>query len=91
MNVQKFIAADARDALEQVKAALGDDAIILSNRRTEEGVELAAMAASELSLVGMFSVPKGDSQQLAQELLAKVLSPNYVPDVQGDESPTGKT
>jgi flagellar biosynthesis protein FlhF len=32
MNVRKFIAANARDALRKVKETLGNDAIILSNR-----------------------------------------------------------
>ena len=32
MNVRKFIAATAREALHKVKELLGPDAIILSNR-----------------------------------------------------------
>ena len=45
MNVRKFIAANARDALRKVKETLGNDAIILSNRGIPGGVEVMAVAA----------------------------------------------
>ena len=45
MNVRKFIAANARDALRKVKETLGNDAIILSNRGVPGGVEIMAVAA----------------------------------------------
>jgi flagellar biosynthesis protein FlhF len=44
MNVRKFIAANARDALRKVKETLGNDAIILSNRGIPGGVEVMAVA-----------------------------------------------
>jgi flagellar biosynthesis protein FlhF len=44
MNIKKFIAATARDALREVRNELGEEAIILSNRKTEQGVEIVAMA-----------------------------------------------
>lgn len=39
-QVKRFVAADMRRALELVRAELGPDAIILSNRRTRRGVEI---------------------------------------------------
>lgn len=51
MNVRKFIAATARDALHKVKELLGPDAIILSNRAIPGGVEIMAVAASEMDLI----------------------------------------
>lgn len=47
MNVRKFIAATARDALHKVKELLGPDAIILSNRAIPGGVEIMAVAADD--------------------------------------------
>ena len=47
MNVRKFIAATARDALRKVKETLGPDAIILSNRGIPGGVEIMAVAARD--------------------------------------------
>jgi flagellar biosynthesis protein FlhF len=44
MNVMRFNGKDNRSALAQVRQALGPDALILSNRRTESGVEICAVA-----------------------------------------------
>lgn len=51
MNVRKFIAASARDALHKVKELLGPDAIILSNRAIPGGVEIMAVAASDMEMI----------------------------------------
>ncbi|MGJ3494132.1 Flagella-associated GTP-binding protein [Piscirickettsia salmonis] len=40
MKIKRFFAEDMRSALKQVKEALGPDAVILSNRRVDGGVEL---------------------------------------------------
>lgn len=44
MSVRRFFGANSRDVMRQVRAALGDDALILSNRSTPDGVEILAMA-----------------------------------------------
>ncbi|HNU20654.1 MAG TPA: flagellar biosynthesis protein FlhF, partial [Hydrogenophilus thermoluteolus] len=49
MNVKKFRAATAREALRLVKAELGEDAIVLANRSVPGGVEIIAMPASEIA------------------------------------------
>jgi flagellar biosynthesis protein FlhF len=51
MNVRKFIAATARDALHKVKDTLGPDAIILSNRGVPGGVEIMAVAARDMAMI----------------------------------------
>ena len=51
MNVRKFIAATAREALHKVKEMLGPEAIILSNRPVPGGVEIMAVAASEMEMI----------------------------------------
>ncbi|MFZ4535646.1 flagellar biosynthesis protein FlhF [Propionivibrio sp.] len=51
MNVRKFIAATARDALRKVKELLGPDAIILSNRAIPGGVEIMAVAAGDMEMI----------------------------------------
>lgn len=51
MNVKKFIAANARDALRKVKETLGEDAIILSNRGIPGGVEIMAVAARDMAMI----------------------------------------
>ena len=49
MNVKKFIGASSREALRKVRAALGDDAVILSNRNVDGQVEILAMNDSMLA------------------------------------------
>jgi flagellar biosynthesis protein FlhF len=48
MNVRKFFGPNTRDALRQVRDALGADALILSNRKVDGGVEIMAVADGEM-------------------------------------------
>ena len=47
MNIRKFVAPTARQALKDIRNELGDDAVILSNRNVVEGVEIIALANDE--------------------------------------------
>jgi flagellar biosynthesis protein FlhF len=47
--VQRFFAGSSREALKDVKANLGPDAVILSNNTVEGGVEILAIAGSDIS------------------------------------------
>jgi flagellar biosynthesis protein FlhF len=49
MNVQRFFAGNSRDALKNVKAGLGPDAVILSNNTVDGGVEILAIAGGDIS------------------------------------------
>lgn len=49
MNVKKFVAASSREAWRNVRETLGPDAVILSNRTVEGGVEILAMANEDMS------------------------------------------
>jgi len=52
MNVKKFVAANAGEALRKVKETLGQDAIILSNRSLPgRGVEIMAVAARDMASI----------------------------------------
>ncbi|WP_163935795.1 flagellar biosynthesis protein FlhF [Paraferrimonas sp. SM1919] len=42
MKIKRFFAKDMRSALEQVKEALGNDAVIMSNKKVTGGVEILA-------------------------------------------------
>lgn len=48
MNVKKFIASTSRQALQLVRQGLGPEALILSNRPVDGGVEILAVAQNEL-------------------------------------------
>jgi len=43
MMMRKFIAATSREAMQKMKAALGPDAYVISNRKIAQGIEIMAM------------------------------------------------
>ena len=49
MNVKKYTATTTREALRMVRDELGDEAVILSNRKVDEGVEIMAMSNEALT------------------------------------------
>jgi flagellar biosynthesis protein FlhF len=49
VNVRKFLAATSREALQQVRQALGPDALILSTRPVGSNMEIVAMPGTELA------------------------------------------
>src|SRR5690554_584089 len=49
MSVRRFLGANSREAMRQVREALGDEALILANRQTGQGVEILAMAESAVA------------------------------------------
>lgn len=51
MSIKKFVAATARDALRRVRVEMGADAVILSNRKVDGGVEI--MALSDVDFTGL--------------------------------------
>ncbi|SAL49295.1 flagellar biosynthesis regulator FlhF [Caballeronia peredens] len=52
LNIRKFIGANSRDALRQVREALGPDAVVLSNRTLDDGsVEIVAVADSDIASI----------------------------------------
>ena len=51
MKPQRFYGATSREVLRKVKEALGDDALIVSNRAAGEGIEITALSAAALGAV----------------------------------------
>ncbi|MGZ3182356.1 MAG: flagellar biosynthesis protein FlhF [Telluria sp.] len=51
MNVKKFTAPTAREALRKVREALGPDAVILSNRPVDGIVEILALASDDVASI----------------------------------------
>ena len=58
MNVHKFTATTSRDALRKVRDMLGTDAVILSNRTIEGGVEILALTNDDMSAIAPPSAEK---------------------------------
>jgi flagellar biosynthesis protein FlhF len=49
MNVKRIVAATSREAMRQLRDTLGPDAVILSNRAVDGGVEVLALAAEDIA------------------------------------------
>jgi flagellar biosynthesis protein FlhF len=77
MNVKKFTAPTSRDALRQVREALGPDAVILSNRAVDGAVEILAVASDDVAAIVS---PSHESEMAApapqlQHLVAEPAAP----------------
>ena len=73
MNTKKFIAADMRQALKLVREELGADAVILSNRKIADGIEIVAAA---------------DYDQFVEQHKARERKQNHIPDFMTDAAST---
>lgn len=69
MKVQRFIAATSREAMAMVRQALGPQAVIFSNQKHEQGVEIKAGIESEVEtedvvdMGSLFSEATPESQE----------------------------
>jgi len=66
LNISRFFGATNREALRQVRLALGPDALIISNRRVNGGVEILATDQT--------SLPDGLAEQIAAQEAAAAAS-----------------
>ena len=63
MQIKRFYAADIRQAMRKVKEALGEDAVILSNKHVDGGVEIiAAVDYAEDSIAKAADQAQGAAQ-----------------------------
>lgn len=51
MTVKRFVGASARECLRRVKEELGPDAVVISNKPVENGVEIVAMSPESLDAI----------------------------------------
>ena len=69
MNIRKFIAPTAREALNDIRNQLGSEAVILSNRKVDNGVEIIALANEEMTkITDTFA---GENAQGAKHMVQK--------------------
>jgi flagellar biosynthesis protein FlhF len=72
MKVRKFVGQNSRETLRMARAELGEEAVVLSSRRTPEGFELLALAKDDIGALVSSSLPaareasRGISQPPAQ-------------------------
>jgi flagellar biosynthesis protein FlhF len=65
MNVKRFTARTSRDALAQVRQALGEDAVVLSTQPCAAGVEVLAMSAGSIQNIQRYAAPVAASAAAA--------------------------
>ena len=65
MQVRRYFAKTAREALKELKEALGADAIVLSNRAVEGGVEILALPADAVRAATTPARPAAPAQVAA--------------------------
>lgn len=51
MKLKRFVAADTRSAMQQIKATFGPDAVILSSNRVDGGIEIVAAVDYDESIL----------------------------------------
>jgi len=57
MSLKKFIGTTSRQAMMDARKALGDEAVIISTRKTPQGVEVVAAAQNDLSAMAEITSP----------------------------------
>lgn len=80
MRMHSFSGATSREVLQKVKEALGDDALILSNREVAGVIEVVAVAANEVSVAAAApstraEPPRRPQPRAAEALDAQVTTP----------------
>ncbi|MBI5925170.1 MAG: flagellar biosynthesis protein FlhF [Aquabacterium sp.] len=67
MNVKRFTGRNSREAMQKVKAAFGNDAVVLSTKPAAEGgIEILAMAADSVPAMDHYAVEK-DAPELVPQ------------------------
>ena len=75
MNVKRFTARTSRDALNLVRQAFGEDAVVLSTKPCAEGVEIMAMAPESVAHIERVSA----AQNAAHHAAAAPAAPPQAP------------
>ena len=79
-SVKRFVARSAREALAMVKADLGGEAVVLSNRAIEGGVEIMAAPPAVLAaLTPATTAPRTESDPDFKVSLSRKLASHAEP------------
>lgn len=84
MKIKRFVDKDMRAVLRQVRADQGPDAVILSNRRVDEGIEVIAALDYDAALMqhAMGNQPATERETMAVDSAAPVDSADITEDPQ---------
>jgi flagellar biosynthesis protein FlhF len=79
MNARKFVAATSRDALAQVRSELGEDAVILSNRKAGDEVVIMALSSADFDRLAVEPRKAASSAPSAVKPAQPVRAPQNIP------------
>jgi len=82
MKIKRFFAADIRQAMRMVKEELGADAVIMSNRSVDGGVEIVAARDFDEQVI-----QNNLKQQRDEEIIANRRKRLDIPELSGDNKP----
>jgi flagellar biosynthesis protein FlhF len=78
MKIKRFFAADIRQAMRMVKEELGSDAVIMSNRSVDGGIEIvAARDFDEQSIHNNLQAQTAGQQESPVNKTKKIILPNF--------------
>lgn len=83
---QRFVAKDMSRAIRKLNEALGPEAILLSSRKVEEGVEVVALPAGEQSLASSLHRQAGDRRSNQRRQADRMAMPADSSAVAADET-----
>lgn len=75
MKIKRFFAPDIRQALRQVREALGSDAVILSNKKVDGGIELVAAIDYDASAFASAPPPQAKPARSREPSLRREVTP----------------
>ena len=79
MKIKRIFAADIRQAIHQVREALGPDAVILSNRQVQGGVEIVAATDYDEALLSSLGDPALGAQAAVRDPSSQVRAEDEAP------------
>ena len=78
MKIKRFFAEDIRQAMRMVKEELGSDAVIMSNRTVDGGIEIvAARDFDERSIHNKLQEQTAEQQESPAHKTKKIVLPNF--------------
>ncbi len=77
MKIKRFFAKDIRSALDEIKIALGPDAIIMSNKNVEGGVEIVAAIDEDNNAVIKSAAPTPTNTNLKRQQTPEPSPPTF--------------
>lgn len=89
MNVKRYFAQTAREALRALKAELGADAIVLSNRAVDGGVEILALPADDVGALPGAARPAASVERAPQQAASKLDDDDFQVSLSG-RAPAGQ-